>query len=186
MCRKKTAAPLLTMEQTQEVMDLLASTSKRKNEEVSDTSDNGEDLTHSSPKIRAVECSAGMHSPRTSQMQFVTITGRERRMTTYNPLFVNKNIIKLIGNYEDLRPLPSGDLLLKCANAKQVSQIIQCDELGDATRKVPVKVDKYSPNNYQSRGVITGVPIDMQDSEILEYLQKYKATFAKRLARKRS
>ena len=56
--------------------------------------------------------------------------------------------------------------------------------ISDTTKAVPVKIEQYSPTDYQSRRVISGVPLDMEDSEILENLQKYGATFAKRLRRK--
>ena len=165
-------------------MDLSIKTVKRKNGEVSDSCHSEEDLPHSSSKLRAVDTCAGLRRAKIDRAQWVTISGLQRRMTSYNPLHVNRNLTKLIGNYETLRPLPSGDLLLGCCNAKQVNQLLQCDNLGDTTNAVPVKIERYSPTDYRSMRVISGVPLDMQDSEILENLQNYGATFAKRLRRK--
>ena len=103
----------------QEVMDLSSSTTKRKNPTEEERIGDGSNTINSETKLRVTNTNVRQLCDRSCDTQFVVISGLERRMTTYNPQVVHRNIISLIGDYVTLKPLSSGDLLVQCANRSQ-------------------------------------------------------------------
>ena len=62
--------------------------------------------------------------------------------------------------------------------------ILECDNLGDSAKNIPISVTKYSGKPYKSRAVISGVPIDVSEYDIVESLSDTGVIFAKRLKRR--
>ena len=152
-------------------MDLSSSKTKRKNPTDEGSIGECSNTNHNKMKLRVTDSNVRQLCDRSCDTQFVVISGLERRMTSYNPLAVHRNIISLIGNYVTLKPLSSGDLLVQCANKSQFNKMLECDNLGDKGFKLPIKVGKYFPTEFKSKAVISGVPMDLSDAEILDQLK---------------
>ena len=60
------------------------------------------------------------------------IKGMNRKLRTYNPMTINRNLYNVLGgNYKDIKVLPSGDLFVNCQNKDQLARLLQCKNLGD-------------------------------------------------------
>ncbi|XP_077972721.1 uncharacterized protein LOC144427410 [Styela clava] len=116
----------------------------------------------------------------------IKATKAGRQLRSYNPLVVSDSLKKLIGECESTRPLPSGDLLVKCVTTKQFSALIACNNLGNASTSIPVKTEKYLSRDFSAQCVIKHVPEDLTDNEIACFLAKFRVVQAKRLKRKTS
>ena len=73
------------------------------------------------------------------------VKGVTRKLRTYNPVVINRNLIKVIGGmYKDIKALPSGHLFVKCHNQEQLMRLLQCKDLGDqGGTNVEVSVELY-------------------------------------------
>ena len=164
-------------------MDLSVTLSKRKSSDL----DEDEITTSACSSKISKTAGTGTGTAIDSNIEDLTvlITGTERRMTSYNPLLINRQLIKLLGSsYQGIRTLPSGDLALRCSNVKQMQAILECDNLGDSAKNIPISVTKYSGKPYKSRAVTSGVPIDVSEYDIVESLSDIGVNFAKRLKRR--
>ena len=164
-------------------MDLSVTLSKRKSSDL----DEDEITTSACSSKISKTAGTGTGTAIDSNIEDLTvlITGTERRMTSYNPLLINRQLIKLLGSsYQGIRTLPSGDLALRCSNVKQMQAILECDNLGDSAKNIPISVTKYAGKPYKSKTVISGVPVDVSEYDIVESLSKIGVNFAKRLTRR--
>ena len=114
----------------------------------------------------------------------IVVSGVKRRMRHYHPEVITRALSKAIGEYEEIRVLPSGDLNVTCKHSKQASRLLECDILKDGTTSIPIKSSLFSKKTYGSRAVISGVPIEATESELVTGLSKYSVSAAKRLKRK--
>ena len=86
---------------------------KRKSSNIESTDSDG-DIT--SAKILVKECAASKSVATIARKEImrdelkVVISGRNRPMKHYHPTLVNKTIQLVIGNYAEIKLLPSGDL----------------------------------------------------------------------------
>ena len=114
----------------------------------------------------------------------VVISGRNRPLKHYHPSLVNNAIREIIGNYDKIKVLPSGDLALTCKRLVDVKAMLDRDCLTYSTTNIPVKTSRYTHKPYGCRVVVTGIPLDVTDSEMMEALSQHHVTFVKRLKRK--
>ena len=115
----------------------------------------------------------------------VVVSGRSRPMKHYHPTVVNKAIQLLIGNYDKIRLLPSGDLAVTCKRQTHVKALLDCDSLVHNSTTIPVKTSLYQAKSYGCRVVITGVPLEVTGSELEQSLATaHETTFLRRLKRK--
>ncbi|XP_077972715.1 uncharacterized protein LOC144427405 [Styela clava] len=115
---------------------------------------------------------------------FVVVRGTQRKMRTYNPIVIHRNLVQKFGTLKAVRVLGSGDLKIECSNEKQVKLLLECDDIGDSTTNIPVKTELFVNNDQNTRVVISDVPIDMADNELLDALSGQRVVFVKRLNRK--
>ena len=171
-------------------MDAQVSTSgKRKS--VSQES-NDSDSERSSAKILVKEYAASKQvvtalnkTESVSNEMTVIISGRNRPMKHYHPTVVNKAILSIIGSYEIIKILPSGDLAITCKRQAHVKALLECDTLAHDSTAIPVKTMLNKSKPYGSRAVITGVPLEVTDGELMKSLSnECEITFVKRLKRK--
>ena len=114
----------------------------------------------------------------------VLITGTNRPMKHWHPTVVTNGIHSLIGDYTDMRLLPSGDLIIACKEQNQVNLLLECSCISVSDIKIPVKTSLFQTKPYVSRAVISGVPLDITEYELLEGLSSKNITYIKRLKRK--
>ena len=141
----------------------------------------------SSAKIMAKDYAVSTPSvsvKNTSSEKTVVISGRNRPMKHWHPATVNKAITSIIGDYEKIKVLPSGDLAVTCRHEGQVSKLLDRDNISHSSTTIPVKTYLYKSKPYGSRAVITGIPIEVTDDELKESLSEHEITFLKRLKRK--
>lgn len=172
-----------------ERMEAIANTAKRKASSKDD--DSG---TKSPPaKTRLIEEDGGSSpqstvnslTPEDEQRDWkVILNCPKRKMSHWHPTIVHEAIYSAIGNYEGIRPLPSGDLLINCFNEQQVKKLLDIDVLTHPKSPIPVTTSRYKNRKHASRAVINGVPSDLSEYEIVEFLSSYGVTFAKRLKRR--
>ena len=62
--------------------------------------------------------------------------------------------------------------------------LLECDDLGDNDKKIPISSSKFQRRPPQSRAVISGVPLEMSDKELLENLSQICVVFVRRLKRR--
>jgi len=48
----------------------------------------------------------------------------EKPLKSYNPIFIDKSLKKLIGTYQACIPLRNGNLMINCENIQQISQLL--------------------------------------------------------------
>ena len=80
--------------------------------------------------------------------------------------------------------LPSRDLNVTCKHSKQASRLLERDIPKDGTISIPIISSLFSEKTYSSRAVISGVPVEVKESELVTELLKYFVSSAKRLERK--
>ena len=74
--------------------------------------------------------------------------------------------------------------MIKCSNGKQITKLLSCDNLGCNGQSIPVAVRRFTPRPYKSRAVISGVPLDLSEADVIELAKTSTVSFAKRLKRK--
>ena len=158
---------------------------KRKSVHRSISFDSDSDV--SSPKIPAKEYAVNNNRPNGSDPSndlTVVISGRDRPMKHYHPTTVNNAILDTIGDYDTVKLLPSGDLAVTCKQHKQVLTLIDRDCLIYKSTSIAVKTTVYKSRPYGSRAVVTGIPVEVTESELTVSLSNYRITFLKRLKRR--
>ena len=100
----------------------------------------------------------------------------ERKLKSFNPIYVNNCLKKCIGAYESCVPLQNGNLLVTCTNPQQVKTLMSCTQLMDGKISTPIQPTLRQP--IGPKGVIYNVPLEKAD-EILNYLQP-QVKFVKR------
>lgn len=120
-----------------------------------------------------------------SQMR-VIVSGEGLSLKRLHPTVVHRALFSVIGEYEGPRPLRSGDLLVTCTSQKQVQTLLQSNCLTDKVSgaSINVKTSLYPEKNFTNRAVISGVPLDITDSELLDNLKGAGVSAVKRLKRK--
>ena len=102
---------------------------------------------------------------------------KSKLLNKVNPVSIAKSINKCIGNSEvQIKPVKSG-ILVTCRNVKQKRSPFNIDKIGN----IPVKVQEIQNH---VRGVIYGVPVEMNDEEIINELKSQKVIEAKRMKKK--
>ena len=110
------------------------------------------------------------------------IKGTKRPMRSYNPIEINRNLLKFLGgSVSDIRILPSGDLFVKCTDSSQFNKLIACDNLGESGKPIEVRVEPFQFKSPETKGVISDVPLDLSDDEIKQSLVGQHVCFVKRL-----
>ena len=102
---------------------------------------------------------------------------KSKLLNKVNPVSIAKSINKCIGNSEvQIKPVRNG-ILVTCRNSKQKRSLLNIDTIGN----IPVKAQEIQ---NQVRGVIYGVPVEMNDEEIINELKSQKVVEAKRMKKK--
>ena len=70
-------------------------------------------------------------------------------------------------------------IAVHCYTAAQAAKLMKLDRLGDW----PVTVE-FPKSEIQSKGVITGIPMDVTDAEILQECKSLGVNFVRRFQRK--
>ena len=168
-----------------QVMDVSISGKRKSSSSITSESDD----EGSAPKILAKEYA--IRSPteavivqREEDKLTVVISGRTRPMKHWHPTLVNKAIMSIIGQYEKIKVLPSGDLAVTCKRPEQAQLLLDRDNITDSSTSIPVKTYLYRSKPYGSRAVVTGIPLEVNDDELKNSLSEYGITFLKRLKRK--
>ena len=101
-------------------MDLSVTLTKRKCSDLQED-ENFEVASQNSKVSKRADSRLHTVSESTEELA-VIISGKERRLSSYNPLFVNRQLNKLLGgSYEGIRVLSSGDLALQRSNRYELS-----------------------------------------------------------------
>ena len=85
---------------------------------------------------------------------------------------MNKAIQSVIGNYAEIKLLPSGDLAVTCKQQAHVKALLDCDSIVHDSTTIPVRTYLYKSKSYGSRAVITGIALEVTDTELKESLSK--------------
>ena len=102
---------------------------------------------------------------------------KTKLLNKVNPVTIAKSINKCIGNSEvQIKPVKTG-ILVTCRNVKQKRSLFNIDKIGN----IPVKAQEIQNH---VRGVIYGVPVEMNDEEIKNELKSQKVVEAKRMKKK--
>ena len=129
-------------------------------------------------------CSANENSHVSKGDLKIVVSGVKKKMRHYHPAAITRALTKAIGEYTDIRVLPSGDLNITCKHSKQASRLLECDTLKDGNLSIPIKASFFAKKTYGSRAVISGVPLDITETELLAGLTQYSTNAVKRLKRK--
>ena len=115
-----------------------------------------------------------------AELQPVVIQSESaKKLTSFNPIKVDFGLRKAIGSYEYCKPMQNGNIMVKCTNVSQVKTLLNLTELSDASgTKIPV-TSSVMPKPG-AKGIIRNVPLEIQESEILECLKHQKVRFVKR------
>jgi len=108
----------------------------------------------------------------------------EKPLKSYNPSFIDKSLKKLIGTYQACIPLRNGNLMIKCENIQQMSQLMHSRYLSDGVRSVQIMTSVVQPT--AAKAVIYRVPPDLKDEDLLESLKPQKVNYIKRFKNKDS
>ena len=160
-----------------------SSSGKRKSSSLQ-TSDS--DSEESSAKIAAKDYAAtrSLNSTIKDHELTVIISGRSRPMKHYHPTTVNNAIRAIIGDYEKIKVMPSGDLAITCKRKTQVQSLLDRDNFTYSSLVIPVKTSLFVSKSYGCRAVITGVPLEVTDDELMKSISEYGVTYLKRPKRK--
>ena len=101
----------------------------------------------------------------------------ERKLKSFNAIYVNKCLKKCIGAYKFCVPLQNSNLVVTCTNPQQVKMLMSCTQLTDGKISTPMQPTLCQP--VGPKGVIYNVPLDIKADEILNCLQP-QVKFVKR------
>ena len=111
--------------------------------------------------------------------KIVVVTSTDVNLAKMNPLKIAKalqnigtNIVKKVNKVRN-------GIAVHCYNAAQAAKLMKLDKLGDW----PVKVD-FPKSEIQSKGVITGISMEVTEAEILHECKISGVSFVRRLKRK--
>ena len=111
----------------------------------------------------------------------VRVKGVKRSMRLYNPIEINRNLHNFLGGkYKDIKVLTSGDLLVKCKDGKQMNKLLKCDNLGDESKPIEIRVEVFKTKPAEIKGVISGVPVELSEEEIKQSLAGQLVSYVKR------
>ena len=65
-----------------------------------------------------------------------------------------------------------------------IAILVNFDNTNHLSTTIPVKITLWKSRPYGSRAVITGIPLEVTDGELMEALSDYRLTFVKRLRKK--
>ena len=102
-----------------------------------------------------------------------------KKMSSYNPIFVDYALRKAIGSYEFCKPMQNGRIMVKCSNASQIKTLLNLTEIFDALgNKIPIITSVMSPPG--AKGVIRNVPLMLSKADILAILKPHQVKFVNR------
>jgi len=108
----------------------------------------------------------------------------EKNLKSYNLIFIDKSLKKLIGTYQASIPLRNGNLMMKCENIQQMSQLLNARFLSDGVKSVQIVTSVVQPAG--DKRVNYRVPPDLKEEDLLENLEHQKVTYIKRFKNKDS
>lgn len=145
------------------------------------------DLTYSGSNASSsnAQSASSNHEPRKNSSLQVALSanGGGRKLKHYRPNSINSWLHKTIGPYKAIRVLPSGDLLITCNNIKQVATLVNSNLITDGKTNIEISGTAYPARSYRSRAVISGVPLELTNDELIEDLSEYGVRSVKRLTR---
>ena len=117
-----------------------------------------------------------------SKVFSVVIKGVKRALRDENPLVIEPSLRRVIGGtYSDIKVLPSGDISVKCASQEQANKLLLCKYLGNSEKPIEIRAELYQSKGTEARGVISDVPLDLTDGDILKALSDQHVIYAKRM-----
>ena len=135
-------------------------------------------------KAQRLKRKATSDSGITELLPVILHNAEEKPLKSYNPIFIDKSLKKLIGTYQACIPLRNGNLMIKCENIQQMSQLLHSRYLSDGVRSVQIVTSVVQPAG--AKAVIYRVPLDLTDEDLLEILKPQKVTYIKRFKNKDS
>ena len=116
-----------------------------------------------------------------SQPTLVIINFPDVKLARFNPIKIAKALNIVAKDFiKSVSKNNQGGITVRChttAQAQKLKTITQLDQWAVTT--------KYAKSETQSKGVVTGIPTDITDDEILSACKKQGVMDAKRLMRKR-
>ena len=105
----------------------------------------------------------------------------EKPLRSYNPIAIDRCLIKAIGQYENCKPLQNGNLIVNCKTSNQVSTLLQMKSLKDSLgTNIPVLASLVQP--IGAKGVIYNVPTNIKEDQLLNCLSSQNVKFVKRFS----
>ena len=101
----------------------------------------------------------------------------EEPLRSYNPIFIDRSLKKLIGTYQACVPLRDGSLVVECEGIQQMSQLLHSGCLSDGVGSVQIVTSVVQPAG--AGAVIYRVPLDLTDEDLLEILKPQKVAYMK-------
>jgi len=83
----------------------------------------------------------------------------ERKLQSFNPIYVDNCLKKCIGAYKSCVPLQNGNLVVTCTDPQQVKTLMNCTQLTDGKISTPIQTTLRQP--VGPKGVIYNVPLDI-------------------------
>jgi len=69
----------------------------------------------------------------------------DKPLKSYCTIFTDKSLKKLIGTYQACIPLRNGNLMIKCENIQQMSQLLNSRFLSDGVKSVQIVTSVVQP-----------------------------------------
>lgn len=121
--------------------------------------------------------------------RYIVISGLEkdkkdpnnfRRLSTYNPIRINRGLEHISSDILEVKSMRSGDLLLKVLNLATADKFIK-SKLIDS---IPVKVTNHiSLNSVQGR-IYSRLIVDISEQELMEELKKFKVVEVRKMMKR--
>ena len=102
----------------------------------------------------------------------------DKPLKSYCTIFTDKSLKKLIGTYQACIPLRNGNLMIKCENIQQMSQLLNSRFLSDGVKSVQIVTSVVQPAG--AKWMIYRDPMDLTDEDLLESLKPQRVTYMKR------
>lgn len=142
-------------------------TSKRTRKKTSESSHSEAEIQNELKKVKKAN---------TTEQWKVVIEFGEKSSSKLHPVKLTKAIHDEIGHIKQARFLSKGKMLIEAVNKIQQQKILKMKTLNE------VRVKSHIPGeNRRSRGVISGVPVDISTEEIKKEIKGNKVSEVKRL-----
>ena len=114
-------------------------------------------------------------------LSFVIFTSPEVKLAKISPIKIAKELNKLGQGYvKSVSKTNQGGISVQCHTSAQALKLKETKQLGEWI----VKAD-FAKSETQSKGVISGVPLDVSEEEIVSDCREFGVTAARRITRRK-